>query len=383
MTNTVKKSNSKTSKTQKRKSPNVNNSKINNKIKEVKTNLSSKIRKNTRVLFIVAFLFGISFIIATYAWFSVSLNVKIKFFDMTVSSDSGIFISLDGINFSDSVEINSINLIDKLTETYPNHSNQWSGGGLWPVSSNGIKTSNDDKFAVFNGQVVKPKGQNRSKKRYLMTNLASEATPSKTNSYIGFDLFLKNVSGSPNNDNLFLNEDTFITFGDEVREEDIPLMSGIMNSIRFGFVKIGSVPTKSLASDIQNIKCNNNCQSIIYEPNSTFHSEKSILTAQEHDYILKDGDYIDTYGVINAGEYLEHRAIYQSVDNIDKEHFALQNTITIDDFEDAIFQIPNGITKFRVYVWIEGQDIDSLETYSLGAAINLGIGFEKDLAGYN
>jgi hypothetical protein len=47
------------------------------------------------------------------------------------------------------------------------------------------------------------------------------------------------------------------------------------------------------------------------------------------------------------------------------------------------FEIPNGITKARVYVWIEGQDVDSLETDSEGAEVEIGIDFTKDTAGWD
>ena len=49
---------------------------------------------------------------------------------------------------------------------------------------------------------------------------------------------------------------------------------------------------------------------------------------------------------------------------------------------EPMFQIPNGITKVRVYLWIEGQDIDALEVHSEGAPLNLSLDLEKDLAGY-
>ena len=52
------------------------------------------------------------------------------------------------------------------------------------------------------------------------------------------------------------------------------------------------------------------------------------------------------------------------------------------NFSNPIFQIPNGITKARVYVWIEGQDIDALEVHSEGAPVALNLDLEKDLAGY-
>ena len=66
---------------------------------------------------------------------------------------------------------------------------------------------------------------------------------------------------------------------------------------------------------------------------------------------------------------------------LDTEHFALQSSIT--SFTNPIFEIPNGVTKMRVYVWIEGQDVDSLETSSKGAAISIALNLIKDLAGYN
>ena len=36
----------------------------------------------------------------------------------------------------------------------------------------------------------------------------------------------------------------------------------------------------------------------------------------------------------------------------------------------------------RIYVWLEGQDIDSLETDSQGADVSISISFRKDTQGY-
>ena len=62
---------------------------------------------------------------------------------------------------------------------------------------------------------------------------------------------------------------------------------------------------------------------------------------------------------------------------------ALQKTITENDFEKPLFDLPDGITKIRVYLWIEGQDIDSLETDSDGADLSISINFIKDTQGYS
>ena len=63
------------------------------------------------------------------------------------------------------------------------------------------------------------------------------------------------------------------------------------------------------------------------------------------------------------------------------DNFKLQETRF--SIEEPIFELPDGITKIRVYVWLEGQDIDSLETRSEGADVSVMINLIKDTAGYD
>ena len=39
---------------------------------------------------------------------------------------------------------------------------------------------------------------------------------------------------------------------------------------------------------------------------------------------------------------------------------------------------PNSITKVRVYIWLEGQDIDNYDFASLGKTIAINFGFTKE-----
>ena len=48
--------------------------------KKEKKHLFPKFSKRTKTVFVVTFFVGVVFLFATYAWFSASLNVKIKFF---------------------------------------------------------------------------------------------------------------------------------------------------------------------------------------------------------------------------------------------------------------------------------------------------------------
>ena len=343
-----------------------------------------KISKRGKLLILVVFLLAVALSFATYAWFSASLNVKVKFFDVKVSTETGLFISLDGINFSDSIEISRESITSDLVRLYPNHTNQWAATGLWSVSSNGIPNPNSDKFAVYNGSMGKYKDKARKGIRFVNTTLLSEDKPSEWNQYIAFDIFLKNVSGSPKKDNLYIGRTTYIDFDESADEETREKMQDIFNTMRMGIVKIGETSSKSDVSTIQNLQCNGECISLIYEPNSIKHNQESIDAAAALGISLVDDTYVPTYGVIAEGDHLDHKSgfINSGVD-LDTEHFALQHTIFESDFSEPIFQIPNGITKARVYIWIEGQDVDALEVHSEGAPVALNLDLEKDLAGYD
>ena len=81
---------------------------------------------------------------------------------------------------------------------------------MWPVSSNGIRNSNSDRFDIFIGEIKRPKGRiQEGEIRYLNTNRYVEDRASLSNVYVAFDIF-ENVSGSPYSDNLYFNDDTYI-----------------------------------------------------------------------------------------------------------------------------------------------------------------------------
>lgn len=381
-------------------------------------------KSNFNLLLLSAFFVGVILIIASYAWFYATLDVKIKFFKMVVSNESGLFISLDGKNFYSSVEVSKDSIISNLNELYPNHINQWANKGLFAISSNGIKhpdvyqfdmyfgsgygKTNEEVFDKYQEEYENCVDECESKceneedetsgidcynsctkecentrnffgtKASLDTKNVKELRSNPSNYYIAFDFFLKNVSGSPKSDNLYFDEGTSIYYNDENKTDE----DGVINSLRIGFVKIGSVPLKSNINTIQNITCNNKCEMIIYEPNSTIHSESSIKRATKYGVNLIDGERFPTYAVIAEGDELELSSGYDSNVELDTEHFALQNTITDMDFSKPIFTLPNAITKMRAYIWIEGQDIDSLETRSSGGNMSIVINLIKDLAGY-
>lgn len=329
-------------------------------------------RKNFNLVLLVTFFVGVLFIFSAYAWFQASLDVQVKLINLVVSKKNGLFISLDGIEFGSSVEISEKSLINDLKNTYPKNTSQWAKSGLYPISSNGIPNSNTpifDMYVASDFQIDEITG-----KRYLSTRKVFENGISNKKDYIAFDIFLKNITGSPVSDNLYIDNGTNIILNNSETEQ----IRGILNSVRFGFVKIGTVSNKATVDEIQNIECNNNCEMIIYEPNSTSHTELSINKAKKYGIRLIDGQYFPTYAITGKIDFFE---ISNAVLGNPTENFQLQETrISI---EKPIFEIPDGVTKVRVYVWIEGQDIDSLETRSDGADVSIVINLIKDTAGYD
>ena len=335
---------------------------------------------NKKLTTIVILLLGILLIFSTYAWFSTNLNVKIKTFRMVIEKNSDLSISFDGVNFEHSLEITKNTIIDDLYELYPNHTNQWAANGFIPVSSSGIPTNNTPKFDMYETSGVMYTRQDRERLNgFLRTRLAKETAPREYNSYLAFDIFIKNDTGSPVPDNLYLQDTTIIQAIDENISEE---MLGLVNSFRIGIVRIGSVDLKATVNEIQNVSCNNNCQQIIFEPNSKNHTDLSIERAAKHDIELIDGIKYPTYASKKAGSKIY---VKESIPgpNLNTEYYQLQNTRDENDFDKPIFEIPNGITKFRIYVWIEGQDVDSLETDSEGAEVEIGIDFTKDTEGWD
>lgn len=348
---------------------------INNKKKKDKKPVIEGL--NIKLTFFIILVFGVLFMFSTYAWFSTNLNVQIKTFDMIVTRNSGLTISFDAINYDSYVEISADKLVRGLKETYPGNTSQWAANGLVPVSTNGVLTPNDSKFTVFGSSGIRYRNKTQEN-GFVNIVQENENKIREFNNYIAFDLFFKNETGSPISDNLYLDEGTEITIEENASEE----MLGLLNSIRIGFVKIGEATLNTDPTTIQNLTCNNDCVSTIFEPYSTVHTNLSIERAKKFGVTLVDGEAFPTYGCIRGGGPIYIANTVSGSPNLDPTHFKLQETFTEEEFNRPLFTIPNGVTKVRVYLWIEGQDIDSLETDSEGSDIDISIKFIKDTSGY-
>lgn len=336
----------------------------------------NKIKKDIRfnTILIAIFITSIVFIYSTYAWFSSSLDVTISDFKMTTNSIDGLYISLDGVTWSDSIEVSGENMKNLLHQSYKNHTTQWSYA-LSPISSIGIKDNNNDKFNLFGNKRDLVENLNyTTKDRIDFINLKEEE-PNYRNLYVAFDIFIKNRTPSPYNDNIYIDESTNIN--GKVEENNL-----ILNSVRVGISFTDIVRSDSDINTIQNIKCNNRCTSLIYEPCANDHDEDTIEYLKKHGITVKNGEYFETHSVINEGDNIELWSGVKGSDvKYDSNHFALQNTIK--NFDNPIISMPDGIVKARIYIWIEGQDIDIIKHKSEDDTVSVTLNFVKDHASLN
>ena len=134
---------------------NTNNKSVKKKVSKSKVTKEKFINKNKKITIALIILIGILLIVSTYAWFSTNLNVRIKTFTMSVNKNTGLLISLDGINFDTTIEVSYDTLFNELPRTYPNNISQWAEGGMVPVSSNGITNHNSEFFNIFSSSGVR------------------------------------------------------------------------------------------------------------------------------------------------------------------------------------------------------------------------------------
>lgn len=378
------------------------------------TTVKKKSKKNSRfdgrkaklkLVFLLILCFGVLLGVTTYAWFSTNLNVRIETFRMGVKKNTGLTISLDGITFDNYIVVSSDILIDELKNTYPDNTSQWAENGLVPVSSPGVLSNrNSEFFDIY----VSGDGVRYGKNKFITPNgyvsvskVTNEAEQRrKYNQYIAFDVFFKNESDSPMPDNLYLetgteiklatDDEDFIELTDEQKTE----MIGLYNSTRIGITRIDDTPLTTWENHqyttIQHLSCHNECFSIIYDPVSRFHTQKTIDEVKNDPFYinnLTDDMTYPTYAFRSGGKVYLDESVYgtrylrELGKNPDDNMFILQNVRTENDLGESLFEVPSGVTKTRLYIWIEGQDIDSIATDSKGALLDVSINFSKDTAG--
>ena len=361
---------------------------------------------------------------STYAWFIGMKTVNVEAFDVTIAAIDGLSLSLDGKTWSDTVTINKENHADPDT-VGAGSTNSWGGdAGLVPMSTVGKINDTSSRLTLYEkGSFTATPGGYR-----VMASEVTNKGASEARGYVAFDLFVKNLSGEAyytnydpkNEEAIYLTTESEVKVADAGADAD---KSGIENSVRVAFAQIGRVKADTQdAAAIRAIKCDSGgnvttiCSkrdAIIWEPNDTKHVQNAInwyKTSCKHrdaaDLTLA-GSYSGTCGVITDGTYYPTYAVSGVIDETDKvdvydgtEYNGWTTSISATATKGKLMKVPtftdtmklktgterlelmtlapNSITKVRVYVYIEGQDVDNYDFASLGKKISVAFGFTKE-----
>ena len=320
----------------------------NNNKKKKKTSKEKK--KRTFWLVLLLLFFIVLCTSATYAWFSSNKRATIDAMDINVATVSGIQVSVDGINWKNEV---SKDEIVNAFKTYPSATNQL------PETLAGCSTDG----SVSNGKLNMYYGVTRERDEtfYLTTYLQEEINcvgdeECQGKHYIAFDLFfLVTVPTTL----VITPASNVINRGD--------YDDGGQNSARIGFVILGTVADTATGATAQNLR--NATGSYIWEPNYDMHTDYGVRNA------------LATYGISTSqtgGARIPYRGVNQEITGIgvpinqthNSPYFSpvTPQVATVKGFatDQVLTSIPRGITKMRIYLWLEGQDVDLENNAAMG-----------------
>lgn len=319
-----------------------------------------KNKKNKRkswFLLIWFFLVGSLLATSTYAWFSSNRIVQIDFFEVHIETDGGVEISSNAIDWA---TVLSLNDLVSSHDTYPTSTNQIPST-MKPVSTAGTVDTGTGYLNMYGGSV-----ENDATGNLILTTKREIETEGfgddSAGSFIAFDIFFRTQSPRE----LYLSSESYVTYtGDQAY--------GIENSSRVAFVVEGNRPIDSPINTIQLLKEASDGDVYIWEPNYDSHTQSGVDNA------------LNVYGLtvpLNGG----NRINYDGVDGVVERAFNIKvqdanaskysnlfkrvnvSIATPQNFttNQHLFSLKAGITKLRIYMWLEGQDVDSENNASYG-----------------
>ena len=311
-------------------------------------------RKKYRLLILLLLLFGTGIMLATstYAWFTANKTVSIGTLQVQIEAKNGIQISADGTNWKSIVQKTDLT---SASTTYGAAKNQLPDV-LEAVSTGGV-VNTDGQLPMYYGNI----GTN-AEGNYILTATKETDANGTSGKYIAFDLFFK----------VDKQTDIWITPTSGVKTTDVT-DTGIKNASRIAFVVLGNTTAGDTVANIQALNKGTASSTYIWEPNYNIHTPAGIANAR------------DVYGKVDVTA--DHAILpYSGVISVinDSDNILLGNATQAKDatkFKDVTityktkanfthyipaFKLSNGITKVRIYMWVEGQDVDCENNASNG-----------------
>ena len=317
-----------------------------------------KRRKRKILIALLLFLFtGVLFSTSTYAWFTANRTVTIEQLDVNVGAESGLQLSVDGINWKPLITQDDIN---GAITTYAAAVNHIPTDSIYPVSTGGVVDPATGYLNMYKGLVE------TNDDHYVLSSTKSTETAVDAGDFIVFDLFAKITEAS----------DVYLTSASKVISET---NKGLQNAARVAFVYQGNGSASATAGTVQAYKATADSPVYIWEPNADAHTGAAVKHASDT-YGLTDVSTMATVpynGVIKEFTKDEDVVLNSTANDKFKPMTGLIYTNATNDTYTKYFSLEAGITKFRVYIWVEGQDVDC-ENDASGSKVSYNIQLSMD-----
>ena len=381
-----------------------------------KRSKASKQRLNN--LLILLLLTATLLVMSTYAWFTANRTVNIDSIDVKVSTSSGLQISADGIDWK--TVLTKADLSDAYN-TYPAAANQLPES-MAPVSTALNVVGN--RLAMFYGSVEADMqtgsptyGEYVLKSIKTASGLTAESAALNGISgdytqefdshlittkgeydkgyYIAFDVFVKSgnaatafyMSGNVNEVEPTGNKDAQ---GNDIYQT-VTNEKGIANAARVALIKGGNTGSSDTVGNIQALPTNGTV--LMWEPNSDYHTTHGIdngislgwISGATHQANTANQPVINYDGITSA--FSDAVLLKNATAATDPTKFkSVTPTWTTKKAETKPSltmpatdgtALASGITKYRIYMWVEGQDIDC-ENFASGTYLQYNLSFSLD-----
>ena len=302
--------------------------------------------KKRRILLalIMLIISGVSLTTATYAWFTANRQVTVEEIDVKASASGGIQISADAASWSNEVDLTDLRAVD---------TNHIPTTALKPVTTIGAN-GNTGKFDFYLGEL------DETGNAVTLTSVDDAS-----NNYVSFDLYF--YSATPQT--IVFNEGTQViaknvgTPGSEASDK------GLKSSVRVGFLVQGNDPT-STPTTARALANGTTTTQTIWEPNADVHTEYATNMSGASGVMAYMGGKAAATDPVAMTNTTNFETVTAGTHNLKTSTEATKYPA------GTIFSFQAGITKVRVYVWLEGQDIDNEDTASLGTGVGVKLNFK-------
>ena len=397
---------------------------------------NEKQSKRIRNLVVFCSLCAILLSVSTYAWFIGFKTVSVNQFEVKIATTEGLFLSMNGTDWTYELDAKNAAAYTGNANVWADGENE----GLIPMSTVGDMDATSSRMKLYEkGSLTATPGGYRllaSQVNNYTNKVEGSNEYIEGKGYVAFDLFVKNLSGEEyyveNNE---LNEEAiYLTTNSTVKVATSGVQNtGIENSVRVAFVQLGRVKgdtedaatiTGITCADVEGIVTGICRDAQIWEPNDKSHVQNALnwyntscskrsqtgadvrdansytedaCTAINLDAAVKtyaisrvidvadnvnvyDGEALNTY-TANSIDYATYAAAEDksSYKLVDFPYFTdTMKMVAGADRPQFMTLAPNSITKLRVYIYLEGQDVDNYDFASLGNLITVNFGFTKE-----